>query len=152
MDWRKHDNPNGRRCSIDECDKPHHHKGYCCGHAHRLRRHGDLLAVVGRGNAGKRRGVLKLAGEFITTNGYRRIRIEDGNNKVRWEFEHRRVMETRLNRSLLKGESVHHKDGNRLNNAPENLELWIKPQLTGVRVEGAILWAKEIIERYENKT
>lgn len=38
--------------------------------------------------------------------------------------EHRAVMETILGRKLEKHETVHHKDGNRGNNRPENLELW----------------------------
>jgi hypothetical protein len=37
--------------------------------------------------------------------------------------EHRAVMERLLGRKLTKGEVVHHIDGDRLNNTPENLEL-----------------------------
>lgn len=36
---------------------------------------------------------------------------------------HRVVMEQVLGRQLRPGEIVHHKDGNKLNNAPENLEI-----------------------------
>ena len=36
---------------------------------------------------------------------------------------HRTVMEKNLGRPLRPGEVVHHKDGNHLNNAPENLEV-----------------------------
>lgn len=59
------------------------------------------------------------------------------------------MMEEILGRKLLKGENVHHKNGNRLDNVRENLELWIKPQPQGMRVADAIAWAKEILARYE---
>lgn len=49
-------------------------------------------------------------------------------------LEHRMVMEELMGRRLHKWESVHHKDGDRQNNDPSNLELWIKTQPTGVRL------------------
>lgn len=40
-----------------------------------------------------------------------------------YKYVHRIVAETMLGRSFTDSEVVHHKDGNRLNNAPENLEV-----------------------------
>jgi len=40
-----------------------------------------------------------------------------------WPFKHRWMMEQHLGRKLKRDEVVHHKDGNTLNNEPENLQL-----------------------------
>ena len=37
------------------------------------------------------------------------------------QFEHRRIAELKIGRKLRKGEIVHHMDGNKLNNDPDNL-------------------------------
>jgi hypothetical protein len=55
------------------------------------------------------------------TNGYR-------------DLQHRMVMETMIGRKLEKGETVHHKNGIRHDNRPENLELWSKSHPPGQRV------------------
>jgi len=44
--------------------------------------------------------------------------------KGRYKPEHRVIMERYLGRRLLQSEQVHHKDGNRGNNAIDNLEVW----------------------------
>jgi hypothetical protein len=64
-------------------------------------------------------------------------------------FEHILVMEQMLDRLLHADESVHHRNGVRDDNRPENLELWVRPQPTGIRVSDAVAWAKEILVRYD---
>ena len=69
-------------------------------------------------------------------------------NRGNYVFEHILVMEKHINRYLNEGESVHHKNGVRNDNRVKNLELWIKPQPTGIRASDALVWAREIVDKY----
>ena len=55
-----------------------------------------------------------------TSGGYILMKTTRG-----WKAEHTIVMEGIIGRELIKGESVHHKDGDKENNSPNNLELWV---------------------------
>jgi len=57
-------------------------------------------------------------GRRIRTDGYVAVWTPDGER-----LEHQVVMEKMLGRSLAEGEVVHHKDGNKRNNDPGNLQL-----------------------------
>ena len=56
-------------------------------------------------------------GRYLNENGYYRVYV--GN--LRYEYEHKLIMSKMLGRTLTSNEKVHHIDGNKVNNNPENL-------------------------------
>lgn len=91
---------------------------------------------------------------FVTKEGYVEVRQPDHfgkpiGHRKEWFYEHRYVMEKYLERPLHEGENVHHINGDRSDNRPENLELWISQQPAGQRVVDLLNWAYALRERYQ---
>jgi hypothetical protein len=57
-------------------------------------------------------------------------------------------MERKIGRYLLPFEEVHHINGVRSDNRPENLELWTRSQPAGARTADKVAWAVEILRTY----
>src|SRR6516225_7225951 len=68
----------------------------------------------------------------LDKHGYRYISM--GSREAGVRYEHHLVMERIIGRPLEKHETVHHKNGIRTDNRPENLELWSGRHGRGQRV------------------
>lgn len=66
---------------------------------------------------------------YINSDGYIIVTVDHKQLSL-----HRYVMEKKLGRKLRQDETVHHKNGNRQDNRPRNLELWSKNHGAGARV------------------
>lgn len=128
-------------CAYVTCDRPSRRNKLCATHAAQQRRGRPLTDI-----RDKKSGV----GRWVSTDGY--IVLSKPNHPNAGAggrlYEHRFVMAEKIGRPLLPTEQVHHINGNRQDNRPENLELWASNQPVGARVEDLVKWAKEILEVY----
>jgi hypothetical protein len=132
-------NAGGRLCSFEGCDRKSICVGLCNAHSNQKRR-GETLRPLRVQND-----------RWFDDDGYVMIYKPDHPNarKSGSISEHKFVMSEMLGRALLPHENVHHKNGGRADNRPENLELWTRSQPAGQRVVDRVEWAKEILRTYE---
>jgi HNH endonuclease len=107
----------------------------------------SVTCASGRTDVGEANGNWK-GGRTRHKAGYVMVRAPDHPRaSLGYVFEHILVAEELIGRFLMEGESVHHMNGVRDDNRPENLELWTRPQPSGIRVSDVISWAREIDDR-----
>lgn len=134
-------------CAVEGCELHARIAQWCGPHGKRAaRNNGDPGPPVVRSQAGHNRGKARWIGK----EGYVWLRKPDHPNAYANGClqEHTFVMAEMLGRPLVKGENVHHKNGNKSDNRPMNLELWSTHQPKGARVLDQLEWAREVIERY----
>ena len=151
------DRPLGRRvnygCVVPGCPNEAKARGLCGTHQCRQTKSGDVQAD---------KPVRKVAGNgYVHRSGYFIVPVPP---ELRWltngehaAAEHRLKMAQLLGRPLLPNESVHHINGNRIDNRTDgplrnfrsgNLELWSTSQPSGQRIADKVAWAREIMRLY----
>jgi hypothetical protein len=136
--WRESVKNPRTLCEAEGCTRPRKTAHLCGGHEQRLYRSGDLML-----DKPLKEYPLRGTGTTITGGGYRLIRI-DGKNVL----EHRVVMSRHLGRPLLSHETVHHRNGDKLDNRLENLEVWSGRHGRGQTVKDLVEFAVETLRTY----
>jgi hypothetical protein len=131
----------GPFCDVSGCERPTYYSStWCRLHHRRVERTGST------GPAGSLRTVRHITGQgYVEISKLGHPNAAKKNGAI---LEHRWVMAESLGRPLIRGEEVHHRNGDRTDNRRVNLELWSSSQPAGQRVEDKADWAVEILRLY----
>lgn len=126
-------------CSFPGCERVSHGNGLCNAHRSQQLKGQELRPIR-----------TERAHRLVTKDGYVKVYDPDHPNaqKRGWVLEHVKVMSDVLGRPIGPKETVHHRNGIRDDNRPENLELWSSRHPKGQRVEDLVEFANEILELY----
>jgi hypothetical protein len=136
--------PQELRRLLDQATLAHHelaaHFGVSTATLTREMRRLGYRSVKGRGSP-MEKNYFWNGGRCLDSDGYVLVKvpIHPRANKNGYVREHRLVMEQKLGRHLEPHEVVHHRDKDKQNNHPDNLELYqsnadhLRDELTGVR-------------------
>lgn len=123
----------GHECRASDCSLEAERRGLCATHYARWLRNGDLeLRRAPNGS-----GHIRSDGRMIMSVG------------GRLQNRARHVMEEHLGRRLHADESVHHRNGDVTDDRLANLELRARYHGRGQAVDDLIVWAREVLKRYD---